>query len=99
MSFRDQYDFDSLVNEAERRVIDELERQTEGLGAEWTNEECLLDMAAYALNRIEPRYRATLLGKVYATADDPPYAAAVSAAVAQAIETVMGNPPHRGYSA
>ena len=92
MSFKTRYDFDSLVNEAERLVIEELERRladTETL----YSEDAILDMAAYALNHVPPMYRANLLGRLYASALETESAPAVRDAVDDAIRKVAQNPP------
>ncbi|MFW6223391.1 MAG: late competence development ComFB family protein [Spirochaetota bacterium] len=95
MALKDQYNFDYLENEAESMVVEELERQLalqENTGVCRT-EECVLDMAAYALNHVPPLYRATLLGRVYRPALDEKHHGEVRAAVAEAIRVVRENPP------
>ena len=67
MGLRDLCDFGVIENEAERMVIDEMERQL-GDGAEEMSEDDLLDIATFALNRVKPAYRVTLLGRLYARA-------------------------------
>ena len=94
MAFRDDYDFGSLENETERLVIEELSRQTSELEPRWLTEECVLDMTAYALNRLPALYTATLLGRVYAQATSAAeLAERVRAAVADGISRVIDNPP------
>jgi competence protein ComFB len=90
-----QYDFSTLDNEAETLVIRELERQLTLPENEdvCRDEECILDMAAYALNHVTPLYRATLLGRLYASALDQEHAEEVRKAVTEAIEQVRNNPP------
>jgi competence protein ComFB len=97
MGIRDDYDFGILVNEAERMVSDELERRL----AERADpsicvcQDCVLDMAAFALNSLKPAYRVSLLGTMYAHAmEKGSYAADVSAAVDAAITKVHANPAH-----
>jgi competence protein ComFB len=98
MGIRDDYDFGVLVNEAERMVTDELERAL----AERADpsicvcQDCVLDMAAFALNALKPIYRVSLLGTMYAHAmdDASPYAREVRAAVDAAIARVHANPGH-----
>ncbi len=70
MAFRDNYDFGILVNEAERLVEEELGRRLEELGDPGicVCEDCILDMAAFALNSLKPLYRVSLLGTMYAHA-------------------------------
>lgn len=97
MELRRMYDFSILVNEAERMVLDELERQlddAEGRGI-CTCEDCVLDMAALALNTIKPLYRVSLLGTLYAqAADGTEYADKVRKAVEGAVDKVRKNPSH-----
>lgn len=97
MSLKDAYDFDFLVNEAERLVLDELEEQLKK-DAEHKIckcQDCILDMAAYALNNVRPAYRASLLGKLYSDAvTGTKYEEEVTAAVEAAVEKVSKNPMH-----
>ncbi|MFQ3547214.1 MAG: late competence development ComFB family protein [Termitinemataceae bacterium] len=97
MGFKDNYDFEQLVNEAERLVIDELEKQVEHYPEKLCLcEDCVLDMATLALNSIKPLYRVSLLGSLYAAhaMDEASYAESVKKAVAAAIEKVRENPSH-----
>jgi competence protein ComFB len=98
MSLRERYNFEYLINEAERIVLQELERE---LDKEWTADvctcqDCVLDMAAYALNNIEPLYRVSLMGTLYAHSleEDSEYTARVNAAVVDAIKKIAKNPSH-----
>jgi len=93
MGLRDQYDFDSLSNEAERLVIEELERQLSQLSSAPRSQEAVLDMAALALNHIQPFYHVSLMGKLYAGAiENTEYATKVRRAVRDAIRKVAANP-------
>jgi competence protein ComFB len=95
MSLRDSYDFDSLVNETERLVLDELENQLATLQGACTCQDCVLDMAAFALNKARPAYRVSLMGGVYARSDPKAgHAAEIKRAVAEAIAKVRANPSH-----
>jgi competence protein ComFB len=97
MGLQDSYNFDFLVNEAERLVLDELERQLQedSEGTICKCEECVLDMAAYALNNVPPAYRASLKGKLYAQSmDRSVYADTVKKAVEKAVSVVSKNPGH-----
>jgi len=95
MGLRERYDFDSLVNEAERLVIEEIGRQLPHHPALCTCEECVLDIAAFALNQVRPRYRSSLLGSIYAKQNDASaYAKEVQKAVGEAIHRVKANPAH-----
>ena len=95
MSLKDLYNFENLVNEAERLVIEELERQFNERDDICTCEECTLDMAAYALNNVKPYYRVSLMGSLYAHAmDNTDYAKQIKKAVKEAIEKICRNPSH-----
>lgn len=97
MDLRQKYDFDILVNETERMVIDELGRKLEELADPeiCTCEDCIMDMAAFALNSLKPLYRVSLLGTMYAHAmDETEYAVLVQGAVANAIAKIHENPAH-----
>ncbi len=95
MPITDSYDFDSLVNEAERMVLQELEDQLKTAVDVCTCQDCVLDMAAYALNNVKPAYRVSLMGSVYAKAGgNPQYAQGISRAVRQGIAKVKANPSH-----
>jgi competence protein ComFB len=94
MGIREEVDFGSLVNEAERLVIEELERQLERLESVPKTEESILDMAALALNNVPPFYHVSLLGKLYASSiQGTEYTRRIEKAVREAIRKVAANPP------
>ena len=91
MGLRDLYDFSLIENEAEKMVIDELEKQ---LPPEMhdDNEEWIMDLATYALNHVKPAYSVTLLGKMYAhSLEEGKYAAEITKAVSEAIKKIKRN--------
>jgi len=97
MAFMDKYDFENLKNAGEEMVVQELGNQLESCPiAICMCNECVLDMAAVALNNIRPLYRVSLLGTLYtATAmDEKTYAVSIKNAVSEAIEKVQKNPSH-----
>jgi competence protein ComFB len=97
MVLKNKYDFDTLVNEAERLVIEEMEKQLEGKKNEdaCLCEDCILDIAALALNNTRPLYRVSLLGSLYAGAlDRSEYMKEIGESVLKAIERVKSNPSH-----
>ena len=97
MAFKDNYDFYMLKNEAENLVIQEMELQ---LSSQSKNmclcNECVVDIAAMALNSVKPLYRFSLLGTLYASSamTEQSYADSVKKAVEDAIKKVMKNPAH-----
>ncbi|MGO9410095.1 MAG: late competence development ComFB family protein [Spirochaetia bacterium] len=95
MALKDKYDFDMLVNEAEGLVLAELEAQIARTAGLCTCQDCVLDTAAYALNKVKPSYRASLMGSVYAKAAvRPDYLREITLAVREAIDKVKSNPSH-----
>lgn len=95
MVFKDQYNFESLVNEAEELVVAEIDRQLPEYPDLCTCSECILDVAAYALNRVRPRYRVSLLDTVYVrNRERSAYLREIRRAVADGILKVRTNPPH-----
>jgi len=95
MALRDSYDFDSLVNEAERMVLGELESRIAADSGICRCQDCVLDMAAFALNNVKPAYRVSLMGSVYAQAGShEEYVKDIKRAVDEAIKKVASNPSH-----
>ncbi len=97
MDLEKRYDLSVLVNDTERMVLEELGRRLEGPEAKGICDcqDCVLDMAALALNTLDPRYHASLLGTMYAHADEAgDYAERVRTAVSKAMERVSKNPSH-----
>ena len=94
MALKNSYDFEYLVNEAERLVFEELEKQLHEDNEICKCQECVLDMAAYALNHTAPNYRASLLGKLYANTGNTKYKNEIQKAVKEAITKIKKNPSH-----
>lgn len=95
MSLKDHYDLENLVNEAERLVFSELENQLKEYDSICKCQDCVMDMAAYALNHIKPYYRVSLMGTIYAhSIDNTEYAQEVKKAVREAIKKISENPSH-----
>ena len=95
MAFTDTYDFENLVNGAERMVIEELESQLRNAVGVCTCQDCVLDMAALALNNVKPVYRVSLMGSVYARSGvSEQYAQGITRAVKDAISRIKANPSH-----
>ncbi|MDR0760391.1 MAG: late competence development ComFB family protein [Treponema sp.] len=97
MALIDTYDFELLKNEAENLVLAELDRQLEAFEEKiCTCNDCIVDMAAIALNAVKPYYRFSLLGTLYAAQamNEESYANSIKEAVSNAIEQVRKNPSH-----
>ena len=97
MNITKEYDFEPLKNEAENLVITDLERQLEAFPEPICKcNDCVLDMAAIALNAVKPLYRVSLLGTLYTASamDEQKYGSSLREAVFNAIEKVRKNPSH-----
>ena len=95
MAIKESYDFESLTNEAEELVVSEIEKQIPAHPELCTCSECILDVAAYALNRVRPRYRVSLLDSVYVEPEEhSDYLKEIRRAVHEGILKVSTNPPH-----
>lgn len=96
MALTEEYNFEFLVNEAERLVIEILEQELDEQPETVCRcQDCVLDMAALALNNVKPLYRVSLIGKLYAhTLDSSEYADEVRESVVTAIEKISTNPSH-----
>jgi competence protein ComFB len=97
MSGIEGYDFQNLSNTSEEIVIAELGRQLDEYKPDICKcNDCIVDMAAMALNSVKPLYRCSLLGGLYAaeTTKDASYVKSVQSAVRLAIEKVSFNPGH-----
>lgn len=94
MDLRNYVDFEELVNEAERLVIDELGRQMDDPANEdlLQDEDLVRDIAAYALNHVRPMYRANLLGRLYAKSVEAEESEEIQRAVSDAIGKIRKNP-------
>jgi competence protein ComFB len=97
MAAFENYDFESLKNESETYVFNELAFQLDNYPLDICRcNDCVGDMAAIALNKVAPKYRWSLLGELYAAMviKDTAYRASVEDAVRNAIEIVRANPSH-----
>lgn len=95
MGIREEYDFENLENAAEKLVLDELEVQLKENPPACTCQDCVLDIAALALNNVKPYYRVSLLGRLYSdSARMTSYGEEVKKAVQDAIGKISANPAH-----
>jgi len=97
MALTDTYNFELLKNEAEKLVLDELELQLAQADDEICRcNDCIVDMAAMALNNVKPLYRFSILGTLFAAQaiNEPAYADTIKQAVTKAINKVSSNPSH-----
>ncbi len=91
MALEEIYDFSQIRNQAEKLVIEEIERQIPEEELQ-NNEEFVLDVVTFALNHLRPIYSYTLLGKLYTDNLEESYYNEVEKAVSNAILKIRGNP-------
>ncbi len=89
MALADRYNFEDLANGAEALVLDEMERQLTARPESDLPEDTILDIAAYALNHVSPRYRVNLLGRLYTQNVSESDRAEIAVAVGAAIRKVL----------
>ncbi|MBN2443970.1 MAG: late competence development ComFB family protein [Spirochaetales bacterium] len=95
MGIREKYDFENLENAAEDLILDELEKELKVNPPACICQDCVLDMAALALNKVKPYYRVSLLGKLYSnSAPLTSYGDSIKKAVHEAVEKISSNPSH-----
>jgi competence protein ComFB len=93
----ENYDFQNLSNVAEKIVRDELGDQLNRCTTDVCKcNDCVVDMAAMALNAVKPLYCCSLLGELYTAEakNDVNYMKTLQEAVRLAIEKVSLNPGH-----
>lgn len=90
MALADRYNFEDLANGAQALVLDEMERQLAAHPESDLPEDTILDIAAYALNHVTPRYRVNLLGRLYTQNVSESDRAEIVAAVGAAMRKVLG---------
>lgn len=85
-----------IVNIVEKMVWDKLDIVLDKKGDICRCEKCRADIAAYALNKLKPRYVTSEKGEVFVRAQymDVDLAAAILVALTEAAEVVGKNPRH-----
>jgi competence protein ComFB len=97
MNLEKNYDLESIVNDTQRMVLEELGKRLEAASSDGICDcqDCVIDMATIALNSLKPRYHSSLMGTMYAhAAESGDYADAVKKAVDFAVQKVKANPSH-----
>ena len=94
MALSEKYDLSDLTNQMEDFVFDELERQLDAIADEdiCKCNDCVLDMACFALNNLTPRYRSSLIGSLYARVESEEVRRSVQGSVADAVQKISQNP-------
>ncbi len=101
MKFKDLYNTDDLANMTEELVFDTIDRIIDEYPDACRDHDCMLDVAAIALNQMPARYRTTPFQSapigVFGLVEDIPLeelTEMAEAAVRKAIEQVMQRPKH-----
>ncbi|MBI9099773.1 MAG: late competence development ComFB family protein [Spirochaetaceae bacterium] len=96
MAIRDKYDLEELGNEMEEFVFQELEKQLDAISDDdiCKCHDCVLDMICLSLNQLEPRYRVSLMGTLYAKVESQELEEKIKHVVADVLMKVSQNPGH-----
>ena len=96
MAIRDKYDLEELGNEMEEFVFQELEKQLDAISDDdiCKCHDCVLDMICLSLNQLEPRYRVSLMGTLYAKVESQELEEKINHVVADVLMKVSQNPGH-----
>ena len=94
MALSDNYDLSALTNQMEVFVFKELDHQLAAIADEdiCKCNDCILDMACYALNNVPPRYRSSMMGSLYAKVETDEVSKSVRRNVTEAIQKISQNP-------
>ena len=94
MALDEKYNLDDLKNQMEDFVFTELEEQLDAIADEdiCKCNDCILDMACYALNNLTPKYRSSLMGSLYAKVENDEEAETVKKHVSDAVWKISQNP-------
>ena len=94
MALSEKYDLSDLTNQMEDFVFNELEHQLATIADEdiCKCNDCILDMACYALNNVSPMYRSSLMGSLYAKVETDKVSKSVRSNVSEAIQKISQNP-------
>lgn len=97
MSLDDRYDMSIIQNHTEELVYESLEKKLALIPDEdiCKCEICIVDMACMALNKLPPRYRASLMGSIYSKAEDEKFEKEVISIVDESIAKISLNPGHK----
>jgi competence protein ComFB len=65
MALQERYDLEGICNTSEKLVYERVERLLDERSDFCTCESCVLDLVAFILSRVKPRYRTSLLGDLH----------------------------------
>ena len=96
MALDNNYDLSNLKNHTEEVVFRVMEEELAKISDEdcCKCQDCVLDMVCLSLNKLQSRYRVSLMGTIYSTANDGDFEQQVEEKVREAIETISINPGH-----
>lgn len=96
MAIKDKYELEELRNESEEFVFQELEKQLDAINDDdiCKCQDCVLDMICLSLNQLEPRYRVSLMGTLYAKVESQELEDKIAKTVTDVLMKVSQNPGH-----
>ncbi|MBN2626995.1 MAG: late competence development ComFB family protein [Spirochaetales bacterium] len=96
MALDDSYDLSNLKNHTEELVFRIMEEELNRISDEDVCKchDCVLDMVCISLNNLEPRYRVSLMGSIYSSAQDGSLEDNVRTVVRNSIQKISLNRAH-----
>lgn len=96
MAIQDRYDLEDLKNETEEFVFNELEKQLDQISDDdiCKCQDCVLDMICLSLNKLQPRYRVSLMGSLYSKVESEELEKEIKETVSAVLMKVSQNPAH-----
>ena len=95
MKLSDKYDLEKMGNRAEELVFEAIGKQIDAGADMCTCEECVLDLAAWALNHVTPRYYTSLLAPLTPRPDiERTMQVEIELAIASGLKKLKRHPHH-----
>jgi competence protein ComFB len=95
MPLADRYDMDIVKNRSAEMVQARVEELLAAGGQLCPCQECVLDLVAYALNRVSPHYTTSLLGSLHSEpAFDRKLRVEIDVAIAAGLKRLRQHPHH-----
>jgi len=95
MTLGETYNLENMRNRAEEMVFQAIEKQIEKGGDMCACEECVLDLAAWTLNHVKPRYYTSLLAPLTPRPDaERALLVEIELALASGLKKLKSHPHH-----
>jgi competence protein ComFB len=95
MKLTDRYNTENLGNRSRELVFSAIEKLIDAGGCPCTCEECVMDLAAWTLNHVAPRYYTSLLAQMRPNPErERQYGVAIELALASGLKRLAEHPHH-----